>query len=119
MRTSKNSAISVLVDETDAPTEETTAADALNQALYERVCELLEDSSVLSSVLQQLATDGSKIGESRNDLAELILSDNSEVIGRHVIDHVIQVTWALAERELGTSFSENPGLPNPKESRTH
>lgn len=57
--------------------------------------------------------------EQSNQLAEFIIADDAEMVGRLVIDRIINITWAMAERELGLTISENPDTPSIKKENTH
>lgn len=78
---------------------------ALNKALYERVCELLQDNDALASALQLLASHDASSQPSEATLADLVISDDAQAVGRLVIDRLIQITWAMAEQELGMASS--------------
>lgn len=100
-----------------SPEEIQEVRDHLGQAIYERACELIRTRETLLVALGLNPDEnlqGSEVNKLRlttEQLAELIIADDAESIGRLLINQVINVCWAMAEDDLGLKVSENPAEP--------
>ena len=114
---------SIKADSGKITTESQEMRDRLGQLLFERACELIRHKDTLSRALQTdcLKPTIKPADEAALDdqLAEFIIADDPEMVGRIIIDRVIDATWAMAEHELGLTISENPDKPSVKIENTH
>ena len=85
-----------------------SANDAHQQAVFRKAQELLRDRNIL---LQALSEEGmAYLNTSSTDgyvenLAELVIADDANTFGRHLLDQVIHYVWAIAEQEVSKRYS--------------
>jgi len=116
----KDIRLGVDLDVTGSTPEKTQEMrDQLGQLLFERACEIIRDNKILSLALHTAVLEEVEPAHRANQLAESIIADDAQAVGRLIIDQVINATWAMAERELGLSVSENPEGPCFKIDKTH
>lgn len=99
------------------PEETQEIRDHFGQLIYERACELIRSPEMLIYALSLDSDEHIKVSGASSpkltsqQLAELIIADDAETLGRLVINQVINVCWTMAEEDLGLKASENPEEP--------
>lgn len=89
--------------------EENQHSDSPHQrAVFQKAQELLRDRNIL---VRALSADGMNyLNDGSADryaekLAELVIADDADTFGRHLLDQVIHYVWAIAEQEVTRQYS--------------
>ncbi|MCW8964188.1 MAG: hypothetical protein OQL16_10350 [Gammaproteobacteria bacterium] len=91
------------------PTPEIQLAnDAHQQAVFQKAQELLRDRTILVQALSQEGMtylNENSTDEYLEDLANMVVADDANAFGRHLLDQVIHYVWAIAEQEVSGQYS--------------
>jgi hypothetical protein len=94
------------------PVENQPLSDAHQQAVFQKAQELLRDRDVLARALSKEGMNYLNDNSTERyleELADLIIADDADSFGRHLLNQVIHYVWAVAEQEVTRQHS----------SRTH
>jgi len=82
--------------------------DAHQQAVFQKAQELLRDHSILMRALSEEGMaylNENSTDRYIEDLADLVIADDADGFGRHLLDQVIHYVWAIAEQEVNKQNS--------------
>ena len=82
--------------------------DAHQQAVFQKAQELLRDHSILVQALSEegmVYLNQNSTDRYLEDLADLVIADDADAFGRHLLDQVIHYVWAIAEQEVNKQHS--------------
>ncbi len=72
-----------------------------DQIIYDQVCRLLRRPELVQGFLHEMQSDRLVFGSYDADhFAQLVMDDAAEILGRELIDRIVQYLWKIAESEL-------------------